>query len=269
MVHRVLVVGVPDNGCPKAIGHVGAISRLGVGRYRLFVDGPVATVDVVARSKRFLWVSLGDLAADMIDVNAWGGDDKPTDLQPDEEILVGYARRVIPYAPGEKMTDRHPDSVIAQVVEETIAAHAKPIEPVSANDYVFAPPSALEIERYRLREQGGALYIDTEHGPIKVTADPTLRVDEIRLDNGVGVFHIEPDPPDLAERQAARVAEHQRREAGYMPLKSAPSIPAAPAALGRPIPGIDTRPDGFDQHQVDAARAAMLAPAPPRYPRSR
>lgn len=195
MVHRVRVVGMPDNGCAQAIGHVGAISRLGVGHYRLRVEGPVATADLAARAKRFLWVSLGDLTADHIDVNVWGGDDKPTDLQPDEEILVGYARRVKPYAPGEKMTDRHP-----------------------------ATPEKLS----------GAVICTT----------PGYN----------GVFHIEPDPPDLAERRAARVAEHQRREMQERAARGAVHAAA-------------TRPDGFDQHQVDAAKAALLASAPPRYPR--
>lgn len=79
----------------------------------------------------------------------------------DTSISLGLVRRR-PYAPGEKLTDRHPDSVIAQVVEETLAKH-----------------------------------------------------------------------PGLAKLQKR------------------------------------TRPDGFDQRQVDAARAALLAPALPRYPRTR
>lgn len=78
------------------------------------------------------------------------------------------------------------------------------------------------------------------------------------------VFHIEPDPPDLAERQATRVAEHQRREAERGPFDY--DVPDYSGILKAPYEQ-PARPDGFDQRAVDAARAALLAPAPPRYPR--
>lgn len=42
---------------------------------------------------------------------------------------------------------------------------------------------------------------------------------------------------------------------------------ATPEKLSGAVLASQRRPDGFDQRQVDAAKAALLAPAPPRYPR--
>lgn len=166
------------------------------------------------------------------------------------------AQAMRPYAPGEKMTDRHPDSVIAQVVEETIAKLP------GGGSFTFTTPWI----------KAGDLPCASHPRPVQN-----------------GVFRIEPDPPDLAQRKAARVAEHQRAEVERMAKEDALCIepwmkpaPVAPELLAQrdrmmresyercgipmaPAP----RPDGFDQRQVDAARAALLAPAPPRYPRSR
>lgn len=141
-----------------------------------------------------------------------------------DECLNCLTLKPRPYAPGEKMTDRHPDSVIAKVVEETIEKQVK--------------------------------HLTT---PI-VTTCPGYN----------GVFHIDPDPPDLADRQAARVAEHQCREAEQ--LASGPfdyDVPHYDGILKAPYeqPAAG-RPDGFDQGQIDAAKAALLAPVPPRYPRA-
>lgn len=187
-----------------------------------------------------------------------------------------------PYAPGEKMTDRHPDSVIAQVVEETIEKWIAHLATPIAVRGPYAPLPAPSEPAFRLFEQDGALYVDTKAGPVKITADPTLRLNEVRLDNGVGVFHIEPDPPDLAQRQAARVAERMAKEGALCIepwMKPAPVAPELLAQRDRMVtesyercglPAVPAgRPDGFDQHQVDAARAALLAPATPRYPRPR
>lgn len=44
---------------------------------------------------------------------------------------------------------------------------------------------------------------------------------------------------------------------------------ATPKRLSGAVLATPRRPDGFDQRQVDAARAALLASAPPRYPRTR
>lgn len=44
---------------------------------------------------------------------------------------------------------------------------------------------------------------------------------------------------------------------------------ASPERLSGATLAGQRRADGFDQHQVDAAKAALLAPAPPRYPRAR
>jgi len=106
---------------------------------------------------------------------------------------------------------------------------------------------------FSMREQGGALYIDTKHGPIKVTADPTLRPDEIAF----------------AQPGAGQADYHLPAAGGWkLPEGCSP----ARVAYREPIRQFKVdlgRPDGFDQRQVDAARTALLAPASPRYPRSR
>jgi hypothetical protein len=81
-----------------------------------------------------------------------------------------------------------------------------------------------------------------------------------------GVFHIEPDPPDIAQRQAARVLQRQQEERMRFLATGTPGKQWAVPSVYEERP---TRADGFDQRQVDAARAALLAPASPRYPRSR
>lgn len=191
-----------------------------------------------------------------------------------------------PYAPGEKMTDRHPDSVIARVVEETIEEAWRrfdreypnseikigdrvrwwpqvtwlgtPAADARYSDGIMVDRDVIRIESHgpngwsskdglvgdwrscagqcvrKLRE----VSVDTAHGPIKITADPTPNLESVddTMRPRRGPFDY--DVPDYS---------------GI--LKEPYEQPA--------------RPDGFDQRQVDAARAALLAPAPPRYPRIR
>jgi hypothetical protein len=120
--------------------------------------------------------------------------------------------------------------------------------------------AAIAEPAFRLIVKDGALYVDTKHGPVKITVDPDATVETPRVITTCpgynAVFHIDPDPADLAQRQAERVVEHQRREMQERAIRGA--VHAAGA-----------RPDGFDQRQVDAARAVLLAPVPRRYPRAR
>jgi hypothetical protein len=59
-------------------------------------------------------------------------------------------------------------------------------------------------------------------------------------------------------------AVHDLAQQGHITSEQARGLMKAPQML-EPV----GRPDGFDQRQVDAARAALLAPAPRRYPRTR
>lgn len=188
----------------------------------------------------------------------------------DTSISPGTIQRLNPapraYVPGEKMTDRHPDSVIAQVVEETIA---KQVEHLATPIKVRSPGEPA----FRLFEQDGALFVDTQAGPIKITADPTLRPNEIAF--------VQPVAGE-AFRGVDRSATPEKLS-GAVLQKSAPAQPGkqwvAPVICEHPgynavfqidpDPPPTTRPDGFDQRQVDACKAALLAPAPPRYPRTR
>lgn len=276
----------------------------------------------------------------------------------DTSVSPGTIERLPrPYAPGEKMTDRHPDSVIAQVVEETIEKHnldrakflATPIEEhwrrfdrefprveikigdrvrwwphVTAlgtpavdarySDGVMVSEDALRIEShgpngwsskdglvgdwrscagalvrrlpgdlplrprspyaplpatpepaFRLFEQDGALFVDTPSGPVKITTDPTVRPGEVRFVQPATV------PPELLEQRDRQMRETYER-CGVDPAKLQKSAPAQPGKQWvTPVVYEDrpARPDGFDQRAVDAAKAALLAPAPPRYPRAR
>jgi hypothetical protein len=156
--------------------------------------------------------------------------------------IAGGSAPARPYAPGEKMTDRHPDSVIAQVVEETIAKHPGLAKLQKRTGY---QPLAPQPEpAFRLFNQDGSLYVDTKHGPIKVTADPSVETPRIitTCPGYNGMFHI----PVRFDNEVMAAVE------GDVGCFDPPA-----------------RPDGFDQRQVDAARAALLAPVPPRYPRNR
>lgn len=199
-----------------------------------------------------------------------------------------------PYAPGEKMTDRHPESVIAQVVEETIEEAWRrfdreyPRSEINIGDrvrwwpYITALGTPAVDARYsdgvivdrdtiRIESHGsnGWSSKDGLVGDWRSCAGTLVRRLPIKISTTCpgynAVFRIEPDPPDLAERRAARVAEHQEQE------RRGPfdyDVPSYEGILKAPYEQTAvSRSDGFDQHQVDAAKAALLAPAPPRYPR--
>jgi len=75
-----------------------------------------------------------------------------------------------PYALGDKMADRHPDSLIAQVAEKTIAKQVDHLAtPINVRSpYAQLPPAGEPA--FRLFERDGALYVDTQHGPVKISA---------------------------------------------------------------------------------------------------
>jgi hypothetical protein len=238
---------------------------------------------------------------------------------------VYLTERPRPYAPGEKMTDRHPDSVIAQVVEETIAKHPGMTKLVQKRAG-YQPLAPQPEPALRLTAKDGALYVDTKHGPVKVTADPTVPRDEVRFEHTILSADLDamlaeyertrpgPRPPiDFAKLQKApaqpgrqwvepvvyepgskqrdaftqavsrAVAVQDLAQQGHITLEEARSLMQAPQTPVRLDNEVMTategdmscfdppprRPDGFDQRQVDVARAALLAPAPPRYPRTR
>lgn len=164
----------------------------------------------------------------------------------------------------------------------------------------YAPLPAQPEPAFRLFEQDGELHLDTKHGPFRVTSGTVtpeqisrLREDRRRAIIGVdlgsepsrhvvvtgrapdGVFHIEPDPPDLAQLQAKLADKHREIETALQTAADTRAMfrgvdrSATPEKLSGAVIASLRRPDGFDQHQVDAARAALLAPAPPRYPRPR
>lgn len=218
----------------------------------------------------------------------------------DHVYLTECGDRRRPYAPGEKLTDRHPDSVIAQVVEETIAKHCKSGVPsariadaiVSDSldrmvEHLTKPIERPPIDWAKLQKapaQPGRKWVEPVEYRIGEDEMQTETPRVVTTCPGYnGVFHIEPDPPDLAQRRAARVAEHQRHEMQEQPARCQCQMRAM--HLTKLVGGryrcalcdleIEEhcqpgwRPDGFDQRQLDAAKAALLAPAPPRYPRSR
>jgi len=213
----------------------------------------------------------------------------------DHVYLTERGDRRHPYAPGEKMTDRHPDSVIAQVVEETIEKQVAFLEQPHPTPKLvqkrtgYQPLPAQPEPAFRMCEQDGALYVDTKDGPIKVTADPTVRSDEVRFaqpapipesviaarDELVRRTHEAMGIPADVFRGVDRSATPAKLSGATL-QKSAPATPSkqwVTPLVYEDRPELELaplrRPDGFDQRQVDAARAALLAPAPPRYPRAR
>lgn len=141
-----------------------------------------------------------------------------------------------PYAPGEKMTDRHPDSVIAQVVEETIAERMAKEGALCIEPWMKPAPIAPELLAQRdqmVRES------------FENCGAPALASDCGHAVRDLGCAMCFHRAVYAAQELRILTANHH-------------TISAAPR-----------RPDGFDQHQVDAAKAALLAPAPPRYPRAR
>jgi len=86
------------------------------------------------------------------------------------------------YAPDEKMTDRHPDSVIAQVVEETIAKQV---------EFLSQPHPTLAAIKKSAPATPGKRWVTPvvyEDRPVPVvTTCPGYNA----------TFRIDPDPPDL------------------------------------------------------------------------
>lgn len=130
-------------------------------------------------------------------------------------------------------------------------AYCAALATVTATRVALPMPPAGEA--FSLRSTDGALYVDTPNGPIRITSDPTVRPGQavFSLPPGGwrmapsaigelakvpddkefardylgewkpvvnGMFHIEPDPPDLAQRQAARVLARQQEEITANPV---------------------------------------------------